>query len=167
MTGHGFAIGLIAFLCGFLFVWCGTPFWQMLLHWRWLFVAFAAGLFLLRLTHFQSMAPGYLIAIESNSWIFAVFAFGYRYLNHPSRALSYFSQAAYPVYIVHMICLYLASMVVFPLPLAAPIQFILVLLLTVAGCLVLYELLIKRVGFLRVLFGLRRPLSVGYRQIRD
>lgn len=156
MTGHGFAIGFIAFLCGYLFVWCGTPFWHMLLRLRWLFVAFAAGLFILRFTHFQSMAPGYLIAIESNSWIFVVFAFGYRYLNHPTRALSYLSQAAYPVYIVHMICLYLASMVVFPLDIVAPIQFILVLLLTVSGCFVLYERLIKQVGFLRILFGLRQ-----------
>ncbi len=156
MTGHGFAIGLLAFLCGFLFVWCGAPFWRMLLRWRWLFVVLAVDLFILRLTFFRSMPPTYLIAIESNSWVFAVFAFGYRYLNRPSKALAYLSQAAYPVYIVHMICLYLASMAVFPWPLAVPLQFFLVLLLTVAGCFALYELLIKRVGFLRVLFGLRR-----------
>lgn len=156
MTWHGFAIGLLAFFCGFLFVWCGVPFWQMLFRWRWLFAAIAAGLFILRLAHVQSMAPTYLVAIESNSWILAVFAFGYRYLNRPSSALSYLSKAAYPVYIVHMMCLYLASMVVFPLPIAVPLQFTLVLLLTVVGCFALYELLIKRVRFLRVLFGLRR-----------
>ena len=156
MTWHGFFIGLLAFFFGFLFVWCGAPFWGMLLRWRWLFVALAIGLFILRLTYFQSMAPSYLVAVESNSWIFAVFAFGYRHLNRPGNVLRYLSQAAYPVYIVHMLCLYLASLLVFPLPLAVPIQFILVLLLTVAGCFALYELLIKRVALLRVLFGLRK-----------
>ncbi len=156
MTWHGFAIGLLAFVCGFLFVWCGTPFWQMLVRWRSLFVALGVGLFMLRLTYFQSMAPGYLVAIESNSWIFAVFAFGYRYLNRPSKTLSYLSQAAYPVYMVHMVCLYLASMIVFPLYIAVPFQFFLVPLLTAAGCFIVYELLIRRVAFLRILFGLRR-----------
>ncbi|HWL00640.1 MAG TPA: acyltransferase family protein [Parapedobacter sp.] len=156
MTWHGFAIGLLAFFYGFLFVWYGTSFWQMLLRWRWLFVVAATGLFILRLTFFQSMSPTYLVAIESISWILTIFAFGYRYLNRPSRALSYLSQAAYPVYTVHMICLYLASTIVFPLSLAVPIQFILVLLLTAVGCFALFELLIKRVGFLRILFGLRR-----------
>lgn len=156
MTWHGFAIGLLAFSCGFLFVWFGLPFWQMLLRWRWLFVVVAGGLFILRLTHFQSMPPGYLTAIESNSWIFAVFAFGYCYLNRPSRALRYLSQAAYPVYIVHMVCLYLASMVIFPLSLPVALKFALVLLLTASGCFALYELLINRIGILRILFGLRR-----------
>src|SRR5690606_40581254 len=63
MTWHGFAIGLLAFCCGFLFVWCGAPFWQMLLRWRGLFVVVAAGLFMLRLIFFQSMAPTYVVAI--------------------------------------------------------------------------------------------------------
>jgi len=161
MTWHGFAIGLLAFCCGFLFVWCGAPFWQMLLRWRGLFVVVAAGLFMLRLIFFQSMAPTYVVAIESISWMLTIFAFGYRYLNRPSRALSYLSQAAYPVYIVHMMCLFLASMIVFPLPLAVPLQFILVLLLTAAGCFAMYELLIKRIGILRVLFGLRSSQTTG------
>src|SRR5690606_2609209 len=68
MTWHGVAIGLLAFSCGFLFVWCGLPCWQMLLRWRWPFAVLAGGLFILRLPHFQSMAPGYLTAIEPNSW---------------------------------------------------------------------------------------------------
>ena len=155
MTAHGFAIGLLAFGCGFFFVWCGAPFWTMLLRWRWLFAAIAVGLFILRLTHFQSVAPGYLTAIESNSWVFAVFSFGYRYLNHPGRVLAYLSQAAYPVYIVHMICLYAASAIIFPLPIAVPLQFILVLVFTIGGCFGLYELVIKRISILRILFGLR------------
>lgn len=52
------------------------------------------------------------LVIESNCWIFSVFAFGYKYLN-PGKVLRYLSQAAYPIYIIHMICLYLASLLMF------------------------------------------------------
>lgn len=156
MTWHGFFLGLLTFFFGFLFVWCGAPFWQMLLRWRWLFLGAAVTLFAIRLIHFQPTAPGYWASIESNCWILTVFAFGYRYLNHPGKALRYLSQAAYPVYILHMIFLYWGSMLIFPLPLAVPIQFISVLAFTTTACFACYELIIRRVWFLRPLFGLKR-----------
>ncbi len=155
MTWHGFFLGFLAFFFGFFFVWCGHPFWSMLLRWRWLFLTAAVGLFVLRLLFFQLVAPNYLLSIESNCWVLTVFAFGYRYLNHPSKALNYLSKAAYPIYIVHMIFLYLGSLLFFPLRIAVPLQFTLALLFTVAGCFLLYELVIRRIRFLRPLFGLK------------
>jgi len=155
MTWHGFFLGLLAFFFGFFFVWCGPPFWHMLLRWRWLFLVVAIGLFALRLAFFQPIAPAYLLSVESNCWVLAVFAFGYRHLNHPSKALRYLSQAAYPVYIMHMVFLYLGSLLIFPLNIAIPLQFILVLLFTAAGCFTCYEWIIRRIKFLRPLFGLK------------
>lgn len=155
-TWHGFVLGLLAFLFGFFFVWCGSPFWTMLRRWRWLFLLVAACLFIGRLILFQPPAPIYLLSIESNCWVLAVFAFGYRYLNLPSGALRYLSQAAYPVYIMHMVFLYLGSLLIFPLKIAVSLQFVLVLVFTVGGCLTFYELVIRRVKFLRPLFGLKR-----------
>jgi glucans biosynthesis protein C len=84
-----------------------------------------------------------------------VLAFAYRYLNKPSRILSYLSQAAYPIYILHMIFLFLGSFVIFKLGLVAPIQFILVLIFTIVGCFVTYEFVVRRVNFIRPLFGLK------------
>lgn len=156
MTWHGGFLGLLAFFFGFFFVWCGAPFWNMLLRWRWLFLAVAAGLFVLRIIVLQSIAPNYLLSLESNCWIMAVFAFGYRYLNRPGKVLSYLSRAAYPVYIMHMIFQYLGSLLIFSLGIAGPVQFGLVLLFTLSGCFVVYELLIRRVGFIRPLFGLQK-----------
>lgn len=148
MTWHGFFLGLLAFFFGYFFVWCGPVFWNMLLHWRWTFLLFAAGLFALRITWFQNGSPNYLISIESNCWIFAVFAFGHNYLNRPSPALRYLSKAAYPVYIIHMMFLYLGSLIIFPLELPVQGQFTLLLLFTVTGCLIFYELVIRRIkGF--------------------
>jgi glucan biosynthesis protein C len=154
MTWHGFFVGLLAFFFGFCFVLSGTVFWQMIVKWRWMFVLSAATLFALRLFVFEMRSPGYLLVIESDCWIFSVFAFGNKYLNHPGKALNYLSQAVYPVYILHMIFLFLGSLLIFPLDLQTPVEFILVLLFTLAGCFGFYEF-IRRINILRILFGLK------------
>jgi glucans biosynthesis protein C len=156
VTWHGFFLGLLAFLFGFCFVLSGDPFWKMLLKWRWLFILVAVALYTYRLFQFQMRVPNYQLAIESIFWIVSVFAFGYRYLNHPSKALSYLSQAAYPVYILHMIFLYLGSLLIFPLDIEVQLQLILVLSFTFTGCFLTYEFVIKRVNIIRPLFGLKQ-----------
>lgn len=156
MTWHGFFLGLLAFFFGFCFVLSGDAFWKMILKWRWLFLFAAVLLFIIRLTQFRLQAPVYLLVIESDCWILSVFAFGYRYLNRPGKALAYLSEAAYPVYIVHMIFLFLGSMLIFPLNIEAPLQFILVLMFTVTGCFASYEFVIRRVNIIRPVFGLKK-----------
>jgi glucans biosynthesis protein C len=154
MTWHGFTLGLLAFFFGFCFVFSGEGFWRMIQTWRWLFLALAVLGFGFRQFYFGIATPSYLLVIESQAWILAVVAFCSKHLNHHGRALNYLSQAVYPVYILHMIFLYLGSMLIFPLDIATPFQFILVLLFTVAGCFLSYEI-IRRVRYLRPLFGLK------------
>jgi glucans biosynthesis protein C len=95
------------------------------------------------------------LVIESNCWIFSVFAFGYKHLNNSGKVLTYLSEAAYPVYIIHMVFLFLASMLIFPLDIEVWLKFVLVLLLTGIGCFVCYEFIIRRSKFIRPLFGLK------------
>lgn len=159
MKWHGFFLGLAAFIFGCCFVLAGQSFWDMLLKGRWVFLIAAAGLYIHRLIQAPVKVPNSQLSIESTFWILTVFAFGHRYLNRPSKILAYLSEAAYPVYIMHMIFLYLGSMLLFPLNLPAGIKYILVLLFTLAGSMGFYELLIKRVGILRFLFGLRNKKS--------
>lgn len=156
LTGHGFFLGLLAFFSGFCFVLSGPAFWKMIVKWRYLFLVVAAVLFALRLLYFIPYAPHCLLSVESNCWIISVFAFGHKYGNRPNKALRYLSQAAYPVYMVHMVFLSLGSLLLFPLEIAAPLQFVLLLLFMVVGCFTFYELVIRRVRFIRPLFGLRR-----------
>ena len=155
MTLHGFILGMLSFLFGFLFIYAGDTFWSILRRWSYPFLALAIGLFLVRVLVFELLAPNSLIAAESCSWIFGVLGTGYRYLNRPGRTLAYLNSAAYPVYILHMIFLYLGSMVIFPLPLPSWLEFILVVLFTFAGCFAFYELVVRRIWFIRPLFGLR------------
>lgn len=155
MTWHGFFLGLLAFFFGFCFALGGFSFANMLLKWRWLFLAIAIVLYACRPWQPQMKVPNIQLTIESNCWIFSVFAFGYKYLNHPGKTLRYLSEAAYPVYIVHMIFLYLASLLIFPLNMDAHLKFILVLMLTITGCFTLYEFVIRRINLVRALFGLK------------
>lgn len=154
-TWHGFFLGMLAFFFGFLFVYSGKAFWQTVLKWRWLYLGLAVGLYIVRYAVLNLQAPGYLMAIESNTWIFAVFGFGYRYLNKPSRMLSYLSQAAYPVYIIHMFVLYAGALLILPLELPVALKFVGIVAFTGLVCYLLFEFAIRRVGILRPLFGLK------------
>ena len=155
MTSHGFLLGLLAFFFGFTCVHSGDTFWQTVLKWKWLFLSVALTLFLIRYFVFELTSPRYLMAVESNMWIFTVFGFAYKYLNHQSKILSYLSQGAYPIYIIHMIFLYLGSFLIFPMKIPVILKLILILMITGAGCLAFYDLIIKRVNILRLLFGLK------------
>jgi len=154
MTWHGFFLGLLAFFFGFCFVLSGNGFWNMILKFRWMFISTAIILFMIRLMYFKMNTPVYLIVAESQCWIISVFAFGYKYLNRGSKVLTYLSQAAYPVYILHMLFLYLGSVWVFSFTLDVRIQFGLILLITLGGCFATYEL-IRRINWIRPLFGLK------------
>lgn len=159
MTWHGFALGFIAFLSGFCLVLTGQPFWDMLLKWRWMFPILAVTGFVARVI-LGVKVPIYVLIAESHSWIFTCFAFGYQYLNRPGKLLRYLSEAAYPVYILHMIFLYAGSVLIFPMHMPVQLKFVLVLMITVAGCFGTYEV-IKRIRFLRPLFGLKAEHKPG------
>ncbi len=155
-TGHGFALGGLAFATGFWFMQADLPFWKMLLRWRWFFGALALGLYINRIYAYPEQIAVYLTALESCAWLFCLTGFAYRYLNVPGKTLDYLREAVFPVYLLHMVVLYLGSVWLFPLNLSAPLKFILLVLFTLTGTFALYELLIRRVALLRILFGLKR-----------
>ena len=148
-------MGMLAFLFGFLIIYSGENFWKIVLKLRWFLISSAVSLFLLRYYLFDLKAPDYLLAIESVLWIIAVFGFAYKYLNLPGKILSYLSQAAYPVYIIHMVFLYLGSYFIMPLDIPAALKFILIMISTFSGSLLFYEFVIRRISFIRPLFGLK------------
>lgn len=154
MSLHGFFLGMMAFFFGFCFVLSGDIFWNMIVKWRWLFLLLAISLFIVRVTVYKMNVPYYLLVPESHCWIYSVLAFGCKYLNRPGNTLTYLSQAAYPIYIVHMAFQFLASALIFRTELPLPVQFVAVLVLTFAGSFAFYEI-IRRIKFVRPLFGLK------------
>ena len=157
-TSHGFFLGLIAFLSGFLFMLSGESFWKMIVKYKWLFLVVAATLFSVRCLHPNTQPNYYLLVIESNTWIFTLLAFAHKYLNKSSNRLAYLKEAAYPVYIVHMAFLYLGATLLFPLDIAVELKFVLLFLFTLFVSVSFYEFVVKRFNLLRILFGLSKKL---------
>ncbi|MEP4534112.1 MAG: acyltransferase [Cyclobacteriaceae bacterium] len=154
-TMHGFWIGMIAFVTGFFCVYAGEAFWKLTTTWRWPLLILAAILYASRIVFFELKSPDYLMAVESCVWVFTVFGFARKHLNRNSKTLQYLSQAAYPVYIVHMVFIYLGSVLLFESALPVGVQLIALTLFTFAGSMGTYELLIRRFRLLRPLFGLK------------
>ena len=158
-NSHGFLIGMLAFFFGFLFIAIGDAFWKAVDKIKTSSLIIAFTLYLIRLFYFELNGPHFLTSIESMSWLFAIFGFGYKYLNKPSKILSYLSQSVYPIYIIHMIFLYWASYLILPLNVSIELNLTLIILLTFIGCYVTYELIIKRIGLIRPLFGLKKQTN--------
>ena len=154
-TWHGFFLGLLAFFFGFIFVSSGKTFWTTVQKWWWLYLSLAFTLYCVRYHYFSTEGPGYLTAVESNCWIVAIFGLGYKYMNRPSKILSYLSKAAYPIYIIHMFVLYLGALILLPLKLPVSIKFLAITCFTFLICFLIYELIIKRAPLIRPLFGLK------------
>ncbi len=169
MTLHGFFMGMLAFVFGFLIIYSGENFWKTVLNLRWLLISSALTLFLLRYFIFNLKAPDYLLSTESVLWIMSVFGFAYKYLNHPGKILSYLSPAAYPIYIIHMVFLYLGSYFIMPLGIPAILKFVIIIALTFTGSFVFYEFVIRRISFIRPLFGLKEKKTIRspFKEVND
>lgn len=86
--------------------------------------------------------------------ICAVLGWGHACLNRPFRWLPYAREAVYPWYVLHQSLLLLFAWQLMPLGLGPVAEPALIVLATVAGCALLHECVIRRVRWLRPLFGL-------------
>lgn len=153
-TTHGFILGWLAFIFGYLFAFAGNNFWNKLVKLRWLFLLLAVLFFSLRAGDYLSFPKKINLPIETCLWIFTIFAFARQYLSFPHKFLNYFSKAAYPLYILHMIFLGLSCSFLLPLAINVQLKLCMVLIGTIAGSLICYEFLIKRNKYIGLLFGI-------------
>jgi hypothetical protein len=86
-------------------------------------------------------------------WLLAVLGFAHALLNHNSAWLKYLSQAVYPYYIVHQTIIIACGYELSKMGLGAFWEPLILILLTLILCAFAFEV-IRRVGFLRPLFGL-------------
>lgn len=105
-------------------------------------------LFVIKFVH------GILLSTNHWAWILAVVGYSGHYLQFSNRFLAYANQAILPWYILHqtLIVVFAFKLAEFSLPVA--LESILLITLTVIGCLLGYEI-VKRVTLLRWLFGLK------------
>ena len=154
-TQHGFWLGLICFCTGFVFISMKERFWAAVSLVKKVALVLAVLFYLIRLVFFELSAPNPLIAFESFNWMLAIIGFGSSYLNKPSRTLSYLSQAVFPVYILHLPLQFLFALLILPTNLPAISKLLLLLMVTLGASLLTYELIIKRLKWIRPLFGMK------------
>ena len=150
------------FLFGFL-VARADAVWTAMSRLRWHALALAAAAFacfllLRRLPAPVGTAPwvGSGLAYGCYQWcaIVVVLGFARRWLNRDSAVRRYLTDAVFPYYIVHQTAIILIAHQLKGLGLSAALEAMIVIGGTALACVVSYEL-VRRIGMLRPLFGLR------------
>ena len=163
----------LMFFFGFVLIAVQDEFWKLVTQYRRRFL-FAGILFftvflsLILLTE-DSIIRHFTEALlkVTNLWLWVLICFGYAatYLNKPSWTLSYANESVYPFYILHQtvtICLayYIKDLDWGLLPKAT-----ILLAGTFGISWILYEFLIRRIKWLRPLFGLKLKSRLGKQQL--
>ena len=108
----------------------------------------------------QHVAFRLLGNLNSWVWIVAILGYGRRFLNVNNRVLRYANEAAYPFYILHQTVIVAIGFYVLKWGLPVPAAFTFIALASVIASLAIYDLLVKRVGVLRFLFGMKAKPAV-------
>tara|TARA_Y100000758_G_C16009340_1_gene407027 strand:- start:56 stop:1093 length:1038 start_codon:yes stop_codon:yes gene_type:complete len=152
---HGWVLGLICFFTGYIFILLKENFWEAVSRVKntTLIIAFLLYLVRVFLLEFVGFHP--LTAIESYSWMISIFGYGAKFLNKQSTRLSYLSTAVYPIYILHMPLQFFFSLFIIPWDIPAILKLILIIMSTLISSFAIYDLVIKRLKWIRPLFGLK------------
>ena len=179
------AESLPLFLIGYV-VATGTPFWAMVVRLRWRTAAIAAvaisvELFLRWMGHhpLSRPLPAWTLDVPwggvercaraTYMWmaLLALFGWGRVLLDRPFRWLPYCTEAVFSWYVLHQTLIIALAYWLIPMHLGAVVEASLVVGGTIAGCLLLHELLIRRIRWLRPLFGLKARPAARSRGSRD
>jgi glucans biosynthesis protein C len=93
--------------------------------------------------------------VHSWCWVIALFALGQRYLCFSNRLLAYLNQASYPIFLLHQSVLVAVSFYVIQWNVGILAKFLIISTATIVMTIALYDLIIKRLNWVRVLFGLK------------
>ena len=158
---HGLVNGMICFFIGFIFILFQNSFWKTAKDLRFITLTAALLLYLIRIFFYDSFNTDSSIqilnvikAIESTTWILAIFGFANIYINKPSKLLSYLSKSVYPVYIIHFPVQYLFSSLFFPYNIDEFLKLFLLIFFTYGTCILLFEI-IKRIRWIKICFGIK------------
>jgi len=114
-------------------------------------------LFSMRVIH-SDTAPDALTAnLFTWLWVMVFLGYGYRYLSFANPLLRWVRQASYPFYILHQTVIVGIGYYVIQTSWTPWTKYFVIVALTMAACLALYELCIRRFAPLRLAFGMKAP----------
>lgn len=88
-------------------------------------------------------------------WVVAILAFGMRFLAVSGRAQRYLTEAAYPIYVLHVAVIVVVGFYVVQWHAGILPKYLAVIVFTVAILIPIFDLVIRRIDVLRFLFGLK------------
>jgi len=97
-----------------------------------------------------------LAALCSWSWILAFFGLAMRYLDYRTPRLEYANEAVLPFYMLHQSVLICVGYYIVQWPIPDLLKWLLILVISFAVIMGLYEYLVRRFNILRFLFGMKR-----------
>ncbi|MGB1241377.1 MAG: acyltransferase family protein [Chitinophagales bacterium] len=156
---YALAFYFLLFISGFVLITIGESFWQTVDKIK----SFALGIGLIGAVMIL-WSPNYygnnfllpiFKVINMWSWVLVIFGYSAKYLNKESQILKYRNEAVYPFYILHQTITILVGFWLMNSSIPILLKFTIMAMATFGGSWLLYEFLIKRVRFLRPLFGLR------------
>jgi hypothetical protein len=96
-----------------------------------------------------------LFKLSQWAWLLAILGLAHRWLTYDGPLLHDASEAAMPFYILHLPLLTMVALFVVGLSAGVLVKYALVVMLATLATLVVYDLLVKRVGVLRFCFGMK------------
>lgn len=87
--------------------------------------------------------------------ILALMGLADTYLNKPSKALTYTSKASFPIYVLHQSVMMVVAYFVVAMDLSPEMKFLAIMLVTLAGCVALYEIF-RRTPPTRFILGIKK-----------
>ena len=155
---------ILLFLFGFLLITVKDTFWQTVENYRKGFLT--AGILLFSIMFFivnvyedstlRHFTEAFIKVANLWSWILALFGYAAKYLNRKSNFLSYCNQAVYPFYILHQTITIIIAYYLMNLDLSLFVKGAILTIGTFGISWLLYEFLIRRIKFIRPLFGLKK-----------
>jgi hypothetical protein len=150
------------FLYGFLLISSGDAFWETVKTHRRTYallgvVAFCANLlfwFAIDDSPFVHFTEAFFKVFNTWTWILAIFGYAATYLNRPSPFLRYANEAVYPFYILHQTIIIALGFICMHYHWGFLPKYLFMAFGTFIIAGILYEFLIRRIAFLRPLFGL-------------
>jgi len=160
---------ILFFFYGYLFIRLQASFWTAIDHTK--FPALIIGIVSFCLLCFvwemtDTIAVHFLEAlvkvVNCWSWIIVFLGYGAKYLNRQSALLSYCNTAVYPFYILHQTITIILGYFLMNQAMPFGAKFKLMSVGTFLISWVLYEFIIRRVNWLRPLFGLKKKKTILY-----
>jgi hypothetical protein len=88
-------------------------------------------------------------------WIIGLLGLGRRFLNFNSKFLGYANEAVLPFYILHHTVIYIIGFYIIQRSISIGTKCLIITIVSFTVIMAIYEILVRRVSFLRILFGMK------------